>query len=60
MKNEQPIRDLVNALGVTAEVTLVFYRDVQKAGAKPDEALKVTQAFIAAFLYGNTGSKSES
>ena len=58
-KNEA-VKDLVNALGAIAEMSLVFYRDVLNSGATPDEAFKLTQAFIAANIFGNAGrSKPE-
>ena len=58
-KNEA-VKDFVNALGAIAEMSLVFYRDVLNSGATPDEAFKLTQAFIAANIFGNAGrSKPE-
>lgn len=44
---------LINALGMIAETALVFYRSVLAAKATPEEAIRLTQAFIAATLYGN-------
>ena len=41
-----------NAIGVTAEMSLLFYRATIGAGATPAEALKLTQAYIAAMNYG--------
>lgn len=55
-KNEQ-MKGLIDALGAVAEMSLVFYRDTLGAGATPDEAFKLTQAFIAASLYGNNQPK---
>ena len=54
------VKELLNALGVIGEMSLAFYRNVLNAGATSDEAFKLTQAFIAANIYGNIGrSKSE-
>ena len=52
---DEAVKELVNALGAVAEMSLVFYRDVLNAGATPDEAFKLTQAFIAANIFGNAG-----
>lgn len=56
-KNEQ-VRDLINGLGAMAEMILIFYRDIILAGATPDEAYRITQAFISAALFGNSGQKN--
>lgn len=56
-KKNEAMKDLLNALGAIAEMTLVFYRDTLNAGATAEEAFKLTQAFIAASLYGNTQPK---
>jgi hypothetical protein len=55
---KQQIEELMNAIGATSEMALVFYRGVLANGASSEEAVKLTQAFIAAFLYGNTGPHS--
>lgn len=54
---EQQMKDFINAVGMMSEMALVFYRSTRQAGATTDEATRLTQAFIAASLYGNTGSK---
>ena len=41
------LQEFINALGMIAETALVFYRSVLA------EAIRLTQAFIAATLYGN-------
>ena len=43
-----------NAIGVTAEMSLLFYRATIGAGATPAAALKLTQAYIAAMMNGGT------
>lgn len=54
--NEQ-MKDFINAIGAVAEMTLLFYRNTLGAGATPEEALRLTQAFIAATIFGNSGQK---
>lgn len=50
---KKKVEEMIGAVGATAEMALIFYHVVQKHGATPEEAVKLTQAFIAAFLYGN-------
>ena len=53
-KNQkEKMQEFMNALGAIAEMTLVFYRDLLAVGATQEEALKLTQAYIAASLYGH-------
>ena len=52
----EKMKGIVNAIGVIAEMTLLFYRNALGAGATPDEAIKLTQAFIGASLFGNNGN----
>lgn len=54
--NEQ-MKELVNAIGVIAETSLLYHRTVMAAGATPEEAVRLTQAYIAAFMFGGTGQK---
>lgn len=57
-QNEQ-LKRLIEALGTVAEMSLVFYRDVLQAGATYEEALKLTQAFIAANIFGSGAGKDK-
>lgn len=57
-ENEQ-MKGLIDTLGAVAEMSLVFYRDTLGAGATPDEAFKLTQAFIAANIFGNAGRQKQ-
>ena len=50
------LQEFINALGMIAETALVFYRSVLAAKATPEEAIRLTQAFIAATLYGRRKS----
>lgn len=53
------IKELLNAIGVLAETSLNFYRSLAQAGATAEEAKTLTQAYIAAMLYGNKGEAHE-
>lgn len=61
MDKEKEIKNLINALGVTSEMTLIFFRNLLSNGATIEEASRLSQAFIAAVLYGNnnTGKTEE-
>lgn len=54
--NDQ-VKALTDALGAVAEMSLIFYRDVLAVGATYEEATKLTQAFIAANIYGSGAGK---
>lgn len=43
---------LINAIGTTAESSLVFYRAAIGAGATEGEATRLLQAYIAAMAFG--------
>ena len=51
MDRKEHLEQLRNALGMTAEMALIFYRDAIGAGATPEEAMKLVQAYIAAVLF---------
>lgn len=42
----------MNAIGAVAETTLIFYRSIIEAGGTQEEAMRLTQALIAATLFG--------
>lgn len=50
--NKKQLQEFVNTLGAIAEMTLIFYRDVIKAGGTQEEAMRLTQAFVSAFIFG--------
>lgn len=56
--DEKQLREFINAVGLIAETTLLFYRSTLAAKATPEEAMRLTQAFIAATLYGNKNGGS--
>lgn len=49
----QQLEELKKAIGISAEMSLLFYRAVLKAGATQQEAKVLSQAYIAALIYGN-------
>lgn len=51
--DKKKLEEFVSAIGMIAETTLIFYRDALKAGATREEAMLLTQAFIAALAFGN-------
>jgi hypothetical protein len=59
MGEKERIEQLRNALGITAEMSLVFYRSAPNAGASNQEAMKLAQAYIAAILFNQNKEKPE-
>lgn len=55
--NNDAVRELLNAVGALAEMSLNFYRAVLDAGATKEEAVVLLQSFISATIHG---SKEES
>ena len=51
MNRKEQIEQLRNAMGITAEMALMFYRDALGAEATPEEAMKLVQAYIGAVLF---------
>lgn len=51
MDREKKLEQLRNALGMTAEMALIFYRSAIGDGATPEEAMKLIQAYIGAVLF---------
>ena len=51
MTKKEQIEQLRNAMGVTAEMALMFYRAAIGAEATPEEAMKLIQAYIGAVLF---------
>ena len=52
MDKNQSVEDLRQAMGATAEMALIFMRATIGAGANMEEAMRLTQAYIAALLFG--------
>lgn len=52
MDKKKQMEGLKNAMGVTAEMSLIFFRAALGAGASMEEAMKLVQAYIGAVLFG--------
>lgn len=52
MENKKQTSRLINAIGTTAESSLVFYRAAINAGATEGEATRLLQAYIGAMAFG--------
>ena len=53
MSNNDHLKELLNAIGVLAETSLLFYRAVIQAGASEEEVKFLTQALIRASMTDN-------
>ena len=56
--DKKQLQKFIGAIGSIAETALLFYRSTLAAKATPEEAMRLTQAFIAAIIYGNKNSSS--
>lgn len=57
--DKQQIQEFINGIGMIAETALLFYRSTLAAKATPEEAMRLTQAFLAALLYGHKNGNQE-
>ena len=57
--NNDTVKELLNAVGALAEMSLNFYRAVLNAGATRDEAFVLLQSFISASIHGNKEESNE-
>ena len=48
--NNKSVRELLNALGAVAEMSLSFYRDVLNAGATEEESFVLLKSFISVLI----------
>ena len=53
MEQKEQVEALKSAIGATAEMALLFFRATIQVGATMEEALKLTQAYLAAMIHGN-------
>ena len=51
--NNTSVKELLNALGAVAEMSLSFYRDVLNAGATKEESFVLLKSFISVLIWGN-------
>lgn len=57
--DEQRLKEFFTAIGTLAEMALLFYRSSIAAKATPEEAFRITQAFIAAALSGGKQEREQ-
>lgn len=57
--NEKQLKEFFTAIGTLVEMSLLFYRSTMAAKATPEEAMRITQAFIAATLNGGKNENKE-
>lgn len=48
--NKKQLQEFISAIGSIAKTALLFYRSTLAAKATPEEAMRLTQAFIAAIF----------
>ena len=59
MDQKKKMEQLRNAMGITAEMELMFYRAALGAEATPEEAMKLVQAYIGAVLFNQNKKGQE-
>lgn len=52
-RDKEEVERMIQGVGATAEMSLIFYRAAIEAEATPAEAIKLTQAYLTALLLGN-------
>lgn len=52
-RDKEEVERMIQGVGATAEMSLIFYRAAIEAEATPAEAIKLTQVYLAALLFGN-------
>ena len=57
--NNDAVKELLNAVGALAEMSLNFYRAVIDAGATKEESFGLLQSFISAFIHGKKEESNE-
>ena len=57
--NNKSVKELLNALGAVAEMSLSFYRAVLDAGATKEESFVLLQSFISVFFCGRKEKESD-
>ena len=59
LMNNAAVKELLNAVGALAEMSLNFYRAVLNAGATREEAFVLLRSFISASIHGNKEESNE-
>ena len=58
--NKAKVDELRQGLGASAEMALIFMRAALGAGATMEEALRLTQAYIGALIFGRPAASEQS
>ena len=56
--NNDAVKELLNAVGALAEISLNFYRAAINSGATREEACVLVQSLISACIHGKRGGRS--
>ena len=57
--NNDAVKELLNAVGALAEMSMFFYRAAINSGATREEAGVLVQSFISASIHGNKEESNE-
>lgn len=57
--NNDTVKELLNAVGALAEMSLNFYRAAINSGATREESFVLLQSFISASIHGNKEKSNE-
>lgn len=52
MRGKKEIEELTQAIGSIAEMGVIFFRATLGTGATMEETMKLTQAYLAALMFG--------
>lgn len=58
-KRKPNMEDMIKTVGVTAEMGLIFFRATLGAGATMEEAVRMTQVYLSAILFGRPPTEPE-
>ena len=56
--NNDAVKELLNAVGALAEMSLTFYRAAINSGATREEACVLVQSLISAYVHKKEGGRS--
>lgn len=58
-RGNKQVEKLIDGFGAIAEMSLVFFRGALGAGATTEEAMRLTQVFIAAQIWGRPKTEED-
>ena len=56
-RDKEEVERMIQSVGAMAEMGMTFYRAALGAGADTAEAIRLTQAYFGAMLFGNQQNK---